>query len=230
MLEREGLVAGHAYSLLQVREVSENFELMGGKDSKFRLLQIRNPWGTFEWKGSWSDKSSKWQKYPHIKKQVKLTLLFPFSSLLHFSLPFLAFFFSFTCRTLTTEPFGWRLRTFQRFTLASTFAIEPPPRMRRSMSTKTMVHAVSSRDGFVVVPTFGCCARVQETFTVLMTRRVKRWMPRNTSVVAVFRISRCESAVCVSEDSMCTFISSGLIMGSVAYTSLRMKRSCGAIL
>lgn len=73
MLEREGLVAGHAYSVLQAREVSENFDLTGGGE-KFRLLQIRNPWGTFEWKGSWSDKSSKWKKYPKIKKQVNKRL------------------------------------------------------------------------------------------------------------------------------------------------------------
>lgn len=68
MLEREGLVAGHAYSVLQAREVSESF----GSQEKFRLMQIRNPWGTFEWKGSWSDKSSKWKKYPNIKKQLKM--------------------------------------------------------------------------------------------------------------------------------------------------------------
>lgn len=70
MLEQEGLVAGHAYSILQAREVSENFDLMG-KGEKFRLVCLRNPWGTFEWKGSWSDKSSKWKKYPNIKKQVR---------------------------------------------------------------------------------------------------------------------------------------------------------------
>jgi hypothetical protein len=68
MLEREGLVAGHAYSVIQAREVSESF----GSAEKFRLMQIRNPWGTFEWKGSWSDKSSKWKKYPNIKKQLKM--------------------------------------------------------------------------------------------------------------------------------------------------------------
>lgn len=25
-----------------------------------KLLNIRNPWGTFEWDGDWSDKSNKW--------------------------------------------------------------------------------------------------------------------------------------------------------------------------
>jgi len=29
---------------------------------------LRNPWGTFEWTGDWSDKSTKWT--PELKKQL----------------------------------------------------------------------------------------------------------------------------------------------------------------
>ncbi|OLP88566.1 Calpain-type cysteine protease ADL1 [Symbiodinium microadriaticum] len=39
-----GIVKGHAYSILRVEEVEGN-----------RLLQLRNPWGSTEWKGKWSD-------------------------------------------------------------------------------------------------------------------------------------------------------------------------------
>jgi hypothetical protein len=28
--------------------------------SGVRLVQLRNPWGKFEWRGDWSDKSTKW--------------------------------------------------------------------------------------------------------------------------------------------------------------------------
>lgn len=45
----EGIVIGHAYSIL---------DLAVYKGEK--LIQLRNPWGTMEWNGAWSDKSSKW--------------------------------------------------------------------------------------------------------------------------------------------------------------------------
>ena len=80
MLEKEGLVAGHAYSVIQAREVT-NTPRIGvgavklnvdvGTAEKHRLVQLRNPWGTFEWKGNWSDKSKLWKKNPHIAKQLQ---------------------------------------------------------------------------------------------------------------------------------------------------------------
>lgn len=39
-----GIVKGHAYSLLRVEEIDGH-----------RLVQLRNPWGSTEWKGKWSD-------------------------------------------------------------------------------------------------------------------------------------------------------------------------------
>jgi len=55
----DGLVAGHAYAVLQCREV------LG-----VRLMQLRNPWGAFEWRGDWSDHSSKWTEQPEIKEAL----------------------------------------------------------------------------------------------------------------------------------------------------------------
>jgi len=46
-----GLVPGHAYTIIQVKEANGN-----------RLLNIRNPWGWFEWDGDWSDNSPLWTK------------------------------------------------------------------------------------------------------------------------------------------------------------------------
>ena len=47
--EQGGLVPGHAYTVIQAKE--------GGSQ---RLLNIRNPWGRFEWGGDWSDNSPLW--------------------------------------------------------------------------------------------------------------------------------------------------------------------------
>jgi len=42
ILKSKWLVAGHAYSVIQAREVSD--DVMGAGQS-FKLLQLRNPWG-----------------------------------------------------------------------------------------------------------------------------------------------------------------------------------------
>ena len=47
--EREGISEGHAYSIMDAREVNGQ-----------RLLKLRNPWGKKEWTGKWSDGSSEW--------------------------------------------------------------------------------------------------------------------------------------------------------------------------
>ena len=40
--EGGGIVPGHAYAILDVREIRGH-----------KLVQLRNPWGSFEWKGAW---------------------------------------------------------------------------------------------------------------------------------------------------------------------------------
>ncbi|KAK5230439.1 hypothetical protein LTR99_008256 [Exophiala xenobiotica] len=47
--EREGISEGHAYSIMDARDVNGQ-----------RLLKLRNPWGKKEWTGKWSDGSSEW--------------------------------------------------------------------------------------------------------------------------------------------------------------------------
>lgn len=56
--QKLGLRPRHAYSVMNVEELSGN-----------RLVQLRNPWGTFSWKGDWSDNSSNWT--PELRKMVK---------------------------------------------------------------------------------------------------------------------------------------------------------------
>jgi calpain-15 len=60
-----GIVKGHAYSILNVKTVS------GGLTGTTRhFLQLRNPWGTFSWEGDWSDKSDLWKKHSDVKSAL----------------------------------------------------------------------------------------------------------------------------------------------------------------
>jgi len=63
-LEELGLVAQHSYGLLAARTITD------GNGEKVELVQLRNPWGDFEWKGDWGDTSDCWT--PALKKEVGL--------------------------------------------------------------------------------------------------------------------------------------------------------------
>jgi len=49
LTDRKGIVAMHAYSIMEAREVKG-----------VRLVKLRNPWGKSEWQGPWSDGSAEW--------------------------------------------------------------------------------------------------------------------------------------------------------------------------
>ena len=52
-----GIVPGHAYSILDAKKVGD-----------VALVKLRNPWGTFEWDGAWSDASPLWGDRPDVAK------------------------------------------------------------------------------------------------------------------------------------------------------------------
>ena len=68
-IQKIGIAGSHAYSLLEVYELEA---LRGGRFRKLRfdenkdnmeterLVKLRNPWGTGEWNGRWSDKWALW--------------------------------------------------------------------------------------------------------------------------------------------------------------------------
>lgn len=66
MMLDNGLVAGHAFSLLAVTTAA----LKSG--GHVNLVRLRNPWGDdHEWNGDWSDKSKLWKQHPEVDKRVE---------------------------------------------------------------------------------------------------------------------------------------------------------------
>lgn len=57
--ERLGLVGHHAYSILGMHSIFE-------EDNEIHLVELRNPWGWFEWKGKWSNHD--WQNWMKNKR------------------------------------------------------------------------------------------------------------------------------------------------------------------
>lgn len=69
----DGLVAGHAYSVLQARRVGRSVADMV-KDthgSGHTLVQLRNPWGgKAGWRGAWSRDSPLWATFPDVAREL----------------------------------------------------------------------------------------------------------------------------------------------------------------
>ena len=51
-----------AYSILGLLDVKT-------PERKETIIRLRNPWGSFEWKGQWSDKSDKWN---HVDEDLRV--------------------------------------------------------------------------------------------------------------------------------------------------------------
>ncbi|XP_038588845.1 calpain-5-like [Micropterus salmoides] len=58
-----GLVRGHAYGITAVRKLrlGEKLQKTGGM-SRLLMVRMRNPWGTTDWTGAWSQGSQQWQQ------------------------------------------------------------------------------------------------------------------------------------------------------------------------
>jgi len=60
-----GLISGHAYTLLDVKDLKDT-----SGNVKHTLAKVRNPWAKEMYKGPWKDDDSRWTE--HYKKQVNL--------------------------------------------------------------------------------------------------------------------------------------------------------------
>ena len=58
-----GIVPSHAYGLIDAVEVIDQH------NKKIQLVKLRNPWGSFEWKGTWGRKCLNWTENLKYKLQ-----------------------------------------------------------------------------------------------------------------------------------------------------------------
>ena len=61
-----GLFAGHAYAIEQIREVR-----LGSSSNTIQLVELCNPWGRNGWNGDWSSRSSMWRRYPNVAQSLE---------------------------------------------------------------------------------------------------------------------------------------------------------------
>ncbi|XP_078389850.1 calpain-5-like [Cetorhinus maximus] len=65
-----GLVKGHAYGVTDVRKVRIGEGLLSYfKKEKLYMIRMRNPWGSTEWKGPWSDGSEEWNNVSKMERE-----------------------------------------------------------------------------------------------------------------------------------------------------------------
>ncbi|XP_078056899.1 calpain-5 [Mustelus asterias] len=66
-----GLVKGHAYGVTDVRKVRIGEGLLSYfNKEKLYMIRMRNPWGSTEWNGPWSDGSEEWQKISKAERET----------------------------------------------------------------------------------------------------------------------------------------------------------------
>lgn len=57
-----GLVRGHAYGITAVKKVRPGERVNTGCMPRLLMVRMRNPWGTTDWTGAWSQGSQQWQQ------------------------------------------------------------------------------------------------------------------------------------------------------------------------
>ncbi|XP_072232843.1 calpain-5 [Leuresthes tenuis] len=65
-----GLVCGHAYGITAVRKVRLGEKLWKTSGTlRLFMVRMRNPWGTTDWRGAWSQGSEQWQQLSRAERE-----------------------------------------------------------------------------------------------------------------------------------------------------------------
>ena len=68
--QAQGIANQHAYGVIAAKKIVDGRVVSAFDDAApdVTIVQLRNPWGRFEWTGPWSDESDTWT--PELKEQV----------------------------------------------------------------------------------------------------------------------------------------------------------------
>ncbi|XP_030042947.1 calpain-5 [Microcaecilia unicolor] len=65
-----GLVKGHAYGVTDIKRIQLGTGLLAFFQArKLYMIRMRNPWGSTEWCGAWSDRSEEWKKVSRSERE-----------------------------------------------------------------------------------------------------------------------------------------------------------------
>ncbi|CAG7838641.1 unnamed protein product [Allacma fusca] len=115
-----GLVLGHAYGITAVKEInvggSSGLMSLFRSGEKITLVRLRNPWGSKEWNGAFSDRSAEWTK---ISKSEKDKLGLTVDDDGEFWMPYDDFISEFSdlsiCRLINTSVFNFRKTWYENY-------------------------------------------------------------------------------------------------------------------
>ncbi|XP_057695891.1 calpain-5-like isoform X1 [Corythoichthys intestinalis] len=117
-----GLVKGHAYAVTAVRHVRLGHGLLAFfKSNKLEMIRLRNPWGSSEWTGPWSDSSAEWKNVSQ-REREKIGVVVQNDG--EFWMTFSDFIANFThivlCRLINTSYFSLH-KTWEEVTVHSSW-------------------------------------------------------------------------------------------------------------
>ncbi|XP_067879851.1 calpain-5-like [Heterodontus francisci] len=144
-----GLVKGHAYGVTDIRKVRPGVGLLSFfKNEKLFMIRMRNPWGSTEWNGAWSDGSEEWKRIGQAEREkMGVTVRDDGEFWMNFD-DFSAYFTDLVvCRQINTSLFSFH-KTWVEATRLSEWLVLAHPLQNRSGG------CVNNRDTFLQNPQF----------------------------------------------------------------------------
>ncbi|XP_057712344.1 calpain-5-like [Corythoichthys intestinalis] len=128
-----GLVRGHAYGVTAVRKVWQGEKLLKANGGpRIFLMRMRNPWGTTDWTGAWSQRSQEWTQMSRAEREKMGLVIRDVGEFWMDFEDFCAYFTDVVLCRLVERSFLWpsshwrEVRRYGEWSLAPTHTGRPP--------------------------------------------------------------------------------------------------------